>query len=506
MKLRILIFLLVYFAISSLAYGETYTKIIEKEKLVLRAPTINYSENGLKAFSNSKKLKQVRINYGKQSFTANKVSMRNNIVRLQNSFTAKFERSSLEGKALAYNFNTNYFDAEQVTLNSDLFTIGAQKLSYYGETIDVQGLKFGLTLVNIGIGIEGITLYPGWGVLRNTSFETLDRTFYTIPVWVIDTRRNAFTMPPPLPTLGSSKYRGTYGVLNTHYFLNEKLYGFAHLGDSETKGLMGGFGQIIRYSDQDQFYAGGDWWAFAEPQTRLEYNHSFLQLPYRKPRMNFEEMLDYNRRVKDLNSSDLNIVFTKREEINDEEVDRDIETKYAGHFMLRPELGLDLSVAHGHVYEYFTNLHAIRSESVFRLLYFKPLWVFDPLWWGLDYQRSDYDLKPFTWQRVDGNIEWGKEFGMFLFGLKFTHYFYNAGGSPFIFDTKYTVPNDNMLYTFRFGKRLYNLGIKFLQDTELNLLVDTTYFLTWSFSGWGLQANYSTLREAFSLNIALEVF
>ncbi len=485
----------------------TYTRTIEKERLIMRAPVIEYVNGGVVGYSRSVRQRQVRVLYGKQSFRAQRAVLRGNAVSFSRGFDAQFKNSTLTGNMLLYDFDTNHFDGKDIVLTSDWLTFESSRLQYQGDTIQFFDVRLGLRVIDLAVAFDHITLYPGWGVVQGVGLETFERRIYHIPIWVIDNRRNAFQIPYPLPEIGTTKYRGDFWTWNTHYYFNPMFYGFTHFGGSQYKGAMVGLGQIVRLNDQDQFYLGGDFWQMTEPQLRAEYNHSFLKLPPRKRRMTFEEMLDYNMRVKDLDSSDIRVTVTKREEINDEEVDRDPEFGYTGHFVLTPKLGLDLTFSSGQIYEYSTMLQAMRTNSNQYLTYQQPVWIVDPLTWVLGYERSDYALKPFTWQMIYGSVEWQKDFWLFLPHAKYTHYFYDEGGSPFIFDQKYRVPNDNILYGLRFGKKKYHIGIKFLQDTVLDQLVDTTTYLGWMFSGgWVLQASYSTQRQAFSTAVMLEMF
>ncbi|MBU0581463.1 MAG: hypothetical protein KKA19_09840 [Candidatus Margulisbacteria bacterium] len=505
-KVQSIIFLVIILFIHSTAVkASTYSRYYYGKKLTLNAPVIYNLEDGVIASSGESMRLKVRFMYEKQLFYANKVILKKNKVYLQNGFLGSSKKSTFTGDELVYNLENNYFDGKDMEVTSGLLKISTKRLYFYGERIDFQEAKFGLTFFDLKLKMDKIFIYPGWAVIKNFDIGTEDQTYYRIPVWVLDMRRNAFEIPYPLPQAGSSIQRGNYLLLNNHYYFNEVFYGFFRMGTAQRKGAMAGVGQIVRLGDQDQFYLGGDFWQWAEPQLKAEYNHSFMKLPYRQKRLTFGEMLEYNKTVKDLDSSDIRTTFTKREIINDEYVDRDMEFSYKGHFGLTSKLDLDLDLASGHIYEYSSDLRAMRTNSNFNFSYLYPLGWFDPLWWGVGYNRSDYDLKPFTWQRLYGTVAWEREFWFFLLGIKYTHYFHDKGGSPFIFDQKYVV-NNNIIYNLRIGKKAYHLGAKFLADVKINKLVDTTYYLGWTFSGWQLEMQYSTQREALSMGVQVDLF
>ncbi|MFC1517621.1 hypothetical protein ACFL5G_03580 [Candidatus Margulisiibacteriota bacterium] len=482
-----------------------YSKVIYGKKLVIQAPVIKTVGRTVIASSGNTKRLKVYFMYEKQLFWANRVVLKNNKISLQNGFWGSSRKSSLAGDELVYNLRNNYFDGENIEMISGMLKVKTKRLFFYGEKIEFAKARIGLHIINLGLDLDDIQIFPGWIVIRDLAISSEKNVFYRIPAWVIDMRRNAFQIPYPLPQFGSSIFRGNYGFFNTHYYWNEHLYGFARIGSSQYKGPMVGFGQIVRFSDQDQLYFGGDFWQWKEAQGKVEYNHSLMDLPYKKRRPTFGELLEYNKEVRELDSSDIRATYTKREEINDEEIDRDMEAGYKGHFGLTKKLDLDLSLASGHLYEYSSEVHAIRTNSDLGFTYEYPLGWLKPLWWGFGYNRSDYDEKPYTWQRVYGTMAWEKDWKFVLLGIKYTHYFYDKGGSPFVFDQKYTNPN-NIVYNLRLGPRAHHLGAKFLTNVRSNILVDTTYYLGWTFSSWLLQMQYSTQREAFSMGLAIDLF
>lgn len=503
---RKLIFLVLFLFISFSVNAAYYSKVINGKKMTLRAPYIIRTSTGAIATSGKTKAKKVYFIYENQLFRANKVILKDNKIYLQNGFWGSSKKTTLQGEQLIYNLGNNYFDSSDIEVTSGIFQITTARLHFYGKRIEFQKARLGLTFLDFGLRFDTIDIYPGWTVIKELTLGTKDNIFYRVSAWVVDLRLNAFKIPDPLPEYGMTKYRGSFLLLNTHYYFNQHLYGFARIGSSQYKGAMVGVGQIVRFSDTDQFYIGGDFWQVTKPQIKAEYNHSFMKLPFRKRRPTFGEILEYNENVRKLDSSDVWATYTKREVVNDEEIDRDLEFGYSGNFSLTKKLGLHLDLTSGQVYEYFSNIQSLRTNSDFNFSYDYPLGWIKPLVWGIGYTRSDYDLRPFTWQRVYGTLDWYKDWYLLLLGITYTHYFHDEGGSPFIFDQKYVVPHNNILYNLRFGSRKYHLGVKFLSDVILNELVDTTYYFKWLINGWGLSMSYSTQRIAFAMGITLEAF
>ena len=472
----------------------------------LQAPVIEVIPGGVVASSSSAKGKNVRFLFEKQVFWANKVKLYQNKIYLQNGFQGSSKDAVLQGRKLVYNLSNNFFDAEDVEVSSGFLDVKTRRLFFYGRSIVFDQAHLGLTFLDLGISFDTVTTYPGWMVIKDLSIGYGETPFYTIPVWVYDLRRNAFSIPYPLPEAGATFYRGNYLLLNWHYYLNEYLYGFTRFGSAQKKGYMVGCGQILRLDDQQQVYLGADLWTLRESQVRMEYNFSFMGMPYKKRALTFGELVEYNRKVSQMDSSDLRATYTKREEINDEEVDRDMEFAYNGHFTLLPKLGLDLELASGRIYEHSTTILATRTNSDMNFGYEYPLGFLEPLWWGLGYFRSDYDVRPWSWQRVEGSVEWGKHFWLFGLGFKYSHYFYDFGASPFLFDQKYVLPDNNILYDLRLGWKDYHIGVKYWVDIKQDLLVDTTSYLACKIAGWMWHMSYSTLRKTFSLNAEVQLF
>ena len=126
-------------------------------------------------------------------------------------------------------------------------------------------------------------------------------TIIYAPKMVIDNRRNAYQLKPPIPEVGKSFFRGNYWESGIHFYLSDNYYGSLRAGNSENKSWMFSSKHIVRFSDYDQLTVSNHSWTWDRTEEIYSFEHSFLELPFKKNQyLKYSEIIEYNLNIKDL--------------------------------------------------------------------------------------------------------------------------------------------------------------------------------------------------------------
>jgi len=218
--------------------------------------------------------------------------------------------------------------------------------------------------------------------------------------------------------------------------------------------------------------------------------------------MSFNDILEYNEKIKKLESSSLRLNKTVQEEINDELINRNIELIYEGRFKFT-HFNLYTKDSAAGIEETSRSLESKKYEflaEVDKDVDFYGLWI--P---GFGYDTIKYSESPYNWHRLYSYLSAERTIGWFSFDGKVTDYVDQRGSSPFYFDKKYEL-NDNFkngiylnLDGFRFGKlvqySIYNGAI-----------LDIVYNMSYKTSSWKLKSTYSVRKELWSFGVEMNIF
>ncbi len=505
MKIKFQIILLIIFSLS--APGWSYQKTVEGDTLKIRAYASKRAGNTV--YFNSRRNKQdVVLSYGKTKIKANEAVLEEtqNKIFIKGGFYSQYLDNEIIGQTVIYNPLNNFFDAEHVTVKSKSLVSKAETFSYYGEKISLKHATLGVDLIKLDIEFDRLDLYPGWIVADQIYLKVLQVPIVYTPTLVVDNRRNAYKLPTPLPEAGKTAFRGDYWRFNTHYYVNELLYGNLQFGRAKEKGAGYGGQFIFRFSDYDQFNYINENWQYGRTQEVYSYEHSFMELPMKKKRkLTFNEMLTYNDEIKNLPANSLRINRTKFEEINEEVINRYQEVIYEGRFVLPYEkINLYTKDSGSAIEEFSTNKEATKYEVLneidreFEIAYFGALTP------GFGYDSIQYSIKPYSWHRLYDYVQLTRKFWIFEGYGRVTDYLNERGASPFNFDQKYEL-NDNVKTSVFVDILNVKLGQTVQYTTQDGHIFDILYHLKWKTNSWTLKTDYSKRKELWSVGVEIDV-
>jgi len=320
----------------SISQANPYQKKVEGEKLKITSHHEKRAGNLVYFYSRNNKSQDVLLTYGNTTIKANQATLQEtkNKIQVKGGFYSEYLNNKIVGQTMAYNPLTNFFEAQNVTVTAKQLVSRAESFSFYGEKITLKKASFGVDQIKLDLEFDKVDLYPGWIVADQIFLKLLSIPIIYTPTLIVDKRRNSYTLPNPLPEFGKSSFRGDYGRFNTHYYVNEYLYGNLQFGRAKEKGAGYGGQFIFRASDYDQFNYTNENWQYGRTEEVFSFEHSFLDLPKLKKRMKFTELLKYNDDISTMDANNLRLNKTKFEEINEEILNRNVELIYEGRFTL----------------------------------------------------------------------------------------------------------------------------------------------------------------------------
>jgi hypothetical protein len=267
-------------------------------------------------FSSRNNRKDVVIVYGNTKIIAQEAQLQEtqNKIYLKGGFYSEYLDNQIIGTSVIYNPFNNFFDAKNVTVKSKKTVSTAESFSFYGEKISLKNASFGINQIKLDLEFGQLDLYPGWSVADQMYIKLFSVPILYTPTIVMDNRRNSYRLPDPLPEFGKNYHRGEFWRFNTHFYLNQYMYGNLQFGRAKEKGAGYGGQYILRFSDYDQFTYINENWQYGRTQEVFSFEHSFLELPKkRKNKFTFNELLTYNEEIKDLPANSIRINKTRFE-------------------------------------------------------------------------------------------------------------------------------------------------------------------------------------------------
>lgn len=456
-------------------------------------------------FYSSPQKKEVVLTYGKTKVIAGnaKIYKHSNKILLAGGFTSHYMDSAISGNNLTYNPQRNFYDAENVFVATRRGFALADRFSFYGEKISLTKATLGINFIKLDLDFGQLDLYPGWLVAYNTQIRVLDTPCFYVPCIVEDRRRNAYSLPAPLPEFGKNDFRGEYWRWNTNYYLADWLYGNVQFGRAKEKGAGYGGQHIVRFSDLDQLTYINDNWQYARTQEVFSYEHSFVALP-KKPadNLSFNELLRYNDQLKSLSANSIRFNRTQFEELNKNIIHRDHEVIYEGYFTLPQNIILYTRDSAASIYELTTETRANKYQlfnELERTMEMPWLGEYTP---GLGYDSTQYTLSPYSWHRLYDYVYAVRSWWIFEGAGRVTDYLDERGGSPFAYDERYVL-HDNV----KTGMYLNLWNLKLGQTVQYTIytgkLFDIGYMARYKTSSWTMNAEYSVKRELWTVGIQM---
>lgn len=497
--------LLGVFLWSSTLSAAVYTKQIKDNTLRITAPRM-YRDGDVTVFSSQPQQKEVVLTYGKTKVVAGKALFYNhsNKILLAGGFTSQYMGNAISGNNLVYNPQKNFYDAEDVLVQTRRGYALAERFSFYGEKISLRNATLGINLIKLDLDFGQLDLYPGWIVAYGTQIRVLETPVFYVPCVVEDRRRNAYKLPAPLPEFGKTDFRGEFWRWNTNYYVADWLYGNVQFGRAKEKGAGYGGQHIIRLSDLDQVTYINDNWQYARTQEVFSYEHSFVALPKKPENMSFNDLLRYNEALKELSANSIRFNRTQFEEVNKEIIHRDHEMIYEGRFELPKSFFLYTRDSTAFIYE-LTSERTARKNQVFgeleRILEIPWFGAFTP---GLGYDNSHYTLRPYSWHRLYDYVYASRAWGIFEVVGRATDYLDERGGSPFRFDQRYVL-HDNIKTGMYVNLWNLKLGQEVQYQTYNGKLFDIGYMARYKAPSWTLNAGYSLKRDLWTVSIQMSL-
>lgn len=495
------------FLILGVVFSAPYQKKFKEEKLKISAAREKRAGNTVYFYSRNKKSQDVILTYGNTRILANEAVLQEtkNKIMIKGGFYSDYLNNQIVGQTLEYNPLNNIFEAKNVTVSSKQVVSTAESFSFYGEKITLKKASFGIDQLKLDLEFGKVDLYPGWVVADQVYIKLFSVPLIYTPTLIVDKRRNSYTLPDPLPEAGKTSFRGDYWRFNTHYYLNEFFYGNIQFGRAKEKGAGYGGQFIFRLSDYDQFNYINENWQYDRTQEIFSFEHSFIDLPRFKKKMNFNELLKYNEDISSLEANSLRINKTRFEEINEEILNREFEMIYEGNFNLPwHQLHLRTVNSGAQIEELGSAKNAKKYESkseIERLSEIKYFGQFTP---GLGYDTIQYTLEPYSWHRLYDYIYASRKFWIFETEARVTDYLDERGGSPFNFDQKFEL-SDNVRTSVFMNLWNAKLGQTTKYSTIDGTIFDILYHLRFKTSSWSLKTDYSLRKDYWTFGIDINV-
>jgi hypothetical protein len=491
---------------SSLA-AAPYQKKVEGEKLKIYSHLEKRRGNTVYFYSRNKKNQDVILTYGDTKIRANEATLQEtqNKIMVKGGFYSDYLNNQIVGQTLVYNPLNNLFEAKNVTVSSKHVVSTAESFSFYGEKITLKKASFGIDQLKLDLEFEKVDLYPGWVVADQVYIKLFSMPLIYTPTLVMDKRRNSYKLPDPLPEVGKTSFRGDYWRFNTHYYVNEFLYGNLQFGRAKEKGAGYGGQFIFRLSDYDQFNYINENWQYDRTEEVFSFEHSFIEVPRLKKKMTFNELLRYNEELSELEANSLRINKTRFEEINEEIINREMEMIYEGNFAL-PWYQLHLQTVNSgaQIEELSTARESKKYETKSELERPSEIQYLGPFTPGIGYDSIIYSVDPYSWHRIYDYIYASRKFWIFETEARITDYLDERGGSPFNFDRKFEL-SDNVRTSMYLNIWNTKIGQTTKYSTIDGTIFDILYHLRFKTTSWGVKVDYSLRKDYWTFGIDINV-
>ncbi|GBR77467.1 hypothetical protein RDn1_126 [Candidatus Termititenax dinenymphae] len=484
------------------AFAE-YHREIGLDTLTITAP--QEERHGEEAFFYAKPQEPVVLRYRNDTISAGFVRLleTDNRIYLSEGFHTKYLNNSISGNSIEYDPNSNYIDANNIIISTNDFYAQSDRLAFHGDKISLIKSTIGLPVYDFAMKSRQLDIYPGWMVFYDTTFDWRDRSYWYIPVYVVDQRRNAFQIPGAFPRTGREYFAGDFLRWNSHYYVSDQIYGNAQVGYAQEKGYGYGIQHIMHFSESDQMMYLNENWQYWPTKEAIAYEHSFLEPASKQLKdMNFNELLQYNQEVQYADVSSIFLRHTVYEESGVDLINRNFELEYYASVALPwQELKLYTTNTYASIYERTTETEGRRWETYNELSRsFVVPWdfTFRP---GVGYDTVKYSLYPYNWHRIFSFANFGKKFWIFNWNAKYYDYLEERGQSPFSYDEHWEV-GDNIMntLTMKAGSFLFGNRIQYLVHSKS--IYRCWYYLEYTSRPWTIRIERNETDDSWWAGIS----
>ena len=314
-----------------------------------------------------------------------------------------------------------------------------------------------------------IQFYPKWGVF--VAFDGI-LYFYQVPVmylpsYIYGSRQYAFgqeSFSSPLPLIGKDEEQGWYIKENLGYFFDIHSSGTLDLGYIQRDGYYAGFNHYFSFNNQQDLNLKLYYVEKYVGAARISYNWRLPRQKKEKESVNLIDEFLFNFYNRDLPLSSFNFIVSYNDLNNNYRVSYLPLLSFEINKMTLPlnfNLTTDMNI--GNIKENATSLQFVRGNLNSRI--------------AKEYQLHSIKIEPSLsyygywykdmskWERILGKINLSWELPLLNPGFSYTKIFFKDGASPFIFDTKDAIENNEIGFSLLSQPFSHELSI----DTHYNL-------------------------------------
>ncbi|MBU0671449.1 MAG: hypothetical protein KJ732_00305, partial [Candidatus Margulisbacteria bacterium] len=400
-SIRFALFLAIVFTAACLpveAKGpSTLSKKINQLELSVSAPE-HFDSDGKRIFIDSKQQLGVDLKYGGLKVRANQASydLEHDVIELSYGFKGQLEQFSIEGDYFRINPWTGNYAGEDLKFGYLVAYLRGKRFQFYGKKISVDDISASPFYYPVFSSNSGrLDIYPGYSLAHRNTLKLFNLPFYYVPLYFNDWRRKYYELPFPALQAGKNIFRGTYGLVHSHYFVDPGIFGDISLHFSSENGAGAQLQQIVRLSDWQQLELKYLAWEKAEPRTRLSYTLQLFADPRDKTKeLSFNEQRGLEGRIATIEPE---VSFTADYSLN-QELNRSIIDRY-------PDFSVLIRM-HGFLYDH---AYAVAPSASFGRIKEKKIYpenapsqavdrVYDRIKFGVDfsYFLETQFIRPFV--------------------------------------------------------------------------------------------------------------
>jgi hypothetical protein len=394
-------------------------------------------------------------------------------LRLQKDIEITKAGQQIQTDVLEYNFEQNQGLAYNVKLNLDNMHITGQKMFLASDKISIWDAQFTTCKKESPdylIKSKEIQFYPKLGF-----FVAFDDVLYFknlpilyLPSYIYGSSQYIFggqAMVSPIPMVGQNENEGFFIKEKIGYFLNLNASGSFDFGYIERDGVYGGINHFYSLSKNHDFNFQLYYVEKYLVQTRFSYNWRLTRPGAAEKHINLIDEFLFNFYQQDLPLTHLNFIVSYNDLINTYRVSYLPMLKFGGNKIGLPLnfiLNTDINI--GNIRERVSGQQLLRGnlnssfEKKYQInekFYIKP----ELSYYGFWYENSN------KWERVLGVLGFNWDLGFLAPSFSYTKVFHKQGSSPFLFDAKDAIENDEIgakviseLYGYTFSlESNYNL-------------------------------------------------
>lgn len=499
-----------------------YEKMIEGKPLTITAPASENIGEDIVFYTNSGK-KDVFVKYDNVTIQTTKVILNDqtNHIEISQSFYSSLDKLELVGQTLIYNPERMIFRAKELYLESDdsiflgmnRFTIDEDKMVIdkmlisrgNAKIIDNEAIDFlRLNKLSIDLSLENAVIYPEWYVIKHPMLKINGLPILYAPTVIYDNSPAAYEMPTPFPRWGYDAYRENFWRENVHYFFNEHIFGSVQFGHSEKKGNGFGLFHVYRIDPYNQFFYINENWQYADTQEEYRYKHSFTKMTFNEEDSFFERREKFFKEMGPKRT--LEILYTKKEEKNNEVINRLPQYTFEGDFSLpKTSFSLYNLTSYASIEELSTERSGVKGRFLNQIGHPLDIPFLNSTSVGLGYDTMNYNKDPFYWYQLYDYVSVKYHRGFFNAEARVTDYLKEEGSSPFEFD-KPSLRSDYVKsqYFFTYEKVTIGKGSKYaIYDGKIS---DIIYYIHIRQSSWSMKVEHNSKQQSWWAGFYLELF